>query len=321
MGWIGAGGASLIFLASVIYSYKFYGAKGRRGALFPKDQSTKHADKRSPAKPALQGQGDISGVQLQLKMPLDPTRTPTAIILQERDGQIQHRVPDIQEASKPPSVQEPATPTPSSQPPMPEPPRLKSPSFSSMPPPPRPNNGTVLRPTPSAASMLRVPPTKVLSNASMAPSSSTRPVPSSKPSRKVVLAPGHSPLDWAMLTSNPQNKLRGKGIPDHLIRVTPSQLNHHNGRRGKDAWTEFQGKVYNITPYLPYHPGGEGELLRGAGRNAAKLFQEVHPWVNWDGILGECLVGILVGESEDGRAGEVDTETAPASVNTLDEMD
>lgn len=58
------------------------------------------------------------------------------------------------------------------------------------------------------------------------------------------------------------------------------------------------GKVYNITPYLPFHPGGKGELLRGAGKDSEKLFKEIHPWVNWDGMLGECLVGILVGEND-----------------------
>lgn len=25
---------------------------------------------------------------------------------------------------------------------------------------------------------------------------------------------------------------------------------------------------------------------------------EAHPWVNWEGMLGECLVGILVGEND-----------------------
>jgi cytochrome b involved in lipid metabolism len=81
-----------------------------------------------------------------------------------------------------------------------------------------------------------------------------------------------------------------------LIRVPPSLLKHNNGRKGKPAWSSYEGKVYNITPYLPFHPGGEGELRRVAGKDGRKLFMEVHPWVNWDNMLGECLVGILVGE-------------------------
>jgi len=83
-------------------------------------------------------------------------------------------------------------------------------------------------------------------------------------------------------------------------------LKIQNGRKGRDAWTSYQGKVYNIQPYVPFHPGGKGELLRGAGKDSAKLFVEVHPWVNWDAILGECLVGILVSEHEVGEGNALD---------------
>ncbi|KAJ5735063.1 uncharacterized protein N7483_000188 [Penicillium malachiteum] len=131
----------------------------------------------------------------------------------------------------------------------------------------------------------------------------------SSASKRVILEPGYSPLDWAALAAKPNNQLRGVGMPPGLLRVPPSLLKTQNGRKGNDAWTSYQGKVYNITPYLPYHPGGKGELLRGAGKDSGKLFQEIHPWVNWDGILGECLVGILVSEND------VQAE------NTLDAMD
>jgi len=94
------------------------------------------------------------------------------------------------------------------------------------------------------------------------------------------------------------------------MRVTPSLLKQMNGRKGKPAWSIYQGRVYNITPYLPYHPGGEGELRRAAGKDGSKLFAEVHPWVNWEGMLAACVVGIMVGE------GEGDAAPSP-----LDEMD
>ena len=117
-----------------------------------------------------------------------------------------------------------------------------------------------------------------------------------------------------MLTSNPNVRLRGDDMPDDLIRVPPSQLKYHNGRKGRNAWTVLQGKVYNITPYLPFHPGGEGELMRGAGKDGGKLFMEIHPWVNWEGMLAECLIGILVGEGEE-------KERPTGAVGNLDDMD
>lgn len=49
-------------------------------------------------------------------------------------------------------------------------------------------------------------------------------------------------------------------------------LKQHNKR--DDAWAAFNGKVYNITPYLSFHPGGEKELMRVAGRDGTKLFGE-----------------------------------------------
>ncbi|KAL4910902.1 hypothetical protein BDW74DRAFT_142049 [Aspergillus multicolor] len=169
-------------------------------------------------------------------------------------------------------------------------------------PPPRPNSGAgTLAPPPSAASSLRVPPgmrpgASTTSN-SLSPNKVTL-TPAKQPSQRAVLEPGFSPLDWAALTSNPNHKLRGASLPPTLLKVTPSMLKVQNGRKGMDAWTSYQGKVYNISPYLPFHPGGKGELLRGAGKDSGKLFLEIHPWVNWDAILGECMVGILVSEHE-----------------------
>lgn len=96
------------------------------------------------------------------------------------------------------------------------------------------------------------------------------------------------------------------------MRVTPSILKQHNKR--DDAWSSFNGKVYNITPYIEFHPGGEKELLRVAGRDGTKLFGKcrrlvlhhelladfivaaTHAWVNVDFMLDACLVGFMVSE-------------------------
>ncbi|KAL4979657.1 hypothetical protein BDW66DRAFT_126940 [Aspergillus desertorum] len=187
--------------------------------------------------------------------------------------------------------------------PRPQPQNTIAPPPGRFPAPPRPGSGaSLLSPPPSAASSLRVPP-GIRSSTTNANPSSLSPTlvtlkPAKKASQRAVLEPGFSPLDWAALTSSPNHKLRGANLPATLLKVTPSMLKSQNGRKGMDAWTSYQGKVYNISPYLPFHPGGKGELLRGAGKDSGKLFLEVHPWVNWDAILGECLVGILVSDNE-----------------------
>ncbi|KAF7548460.1 hypothetical protein G7Z17_g7025 [Cylindrodendrum hubeiense] len=127
----------------------------------------------------------------------------------------------------------------------------------------------------------------------------------SKPNRKVLLTPGHSPLDWARI-SGPNSDLRGVEPSTSYLRVTPSMLKRMTGRKGKDAWMALNGKVYNVTPYADFHPGGVPELMRGAGRDATKLYGEVHPWVNYETMLSACLVGLLVEESEGSKESEMD---------------
>jgi cytochrome b involved in lipid metabolism len=59
---------------------------------------------------------------------------------------------------------------------------------------------------------------------------------------------------------------------------------------------------------LAYHPGGVPELMKAAGRDGTRLFGEVHPWVNYEGMLENCLVGIAVeeGDVEEGNLEEMD---------------
>lgn len=79
-----------------------------------------------------------------------------------------------------------------------------------------------------------------------------------------------------------------------MLRVTPSELQKHGTR--SDAWTALEGRVYNITPYMRFHPGGERELMRVAGKDGTALFYKTHAWVNIDAILDRAMVGVMVRE-------------------------
>ncbi|KAF2751902.1 hypothetical protein M011DRAFT_491404 [Sporormia fimetaria CBS 119925] len=192
---------------------------------------------------------------------------------------------------------------------LPTPRPSNQPVSSLMPPPQLKASNLRALPTPQAASAsLRVPTTGPLPNRGPAPSQSPNAslalplsgvAPQTPNARgKILLSPGHSPLDWANLQRSGKNL---SGVSS-LIRVTPSMLKQNNGQKGRPAWSVYQGRVYNITPYLPFHPGGEGELRRAAGKDGTKLFMEVHPWVNWENMLGECVVGILVSEEPVGSS-------------------
>jgi cytochrome b involved in lipid metabolism len=58
------------------------------------------------------------------------------------------------------------------------------------------------------------------------------------------------------------------------LRVTMDELKKHNTKG--DAWSAFNGKVYNMSEYARFHPGGEKEMMRVAGRDGTRLFSE-HP--------------------------------------------
>ena len=69
---------------------------------------------------------------------------------------------------------------------------------------------------------------------------------------------------------SPFASLSGKLIP-----VTPEELAKHNTE--SDCWIAFRGLVYNVTPYMEFHPGGVDELMRAAGQDGTQLFDEVYP--------------------------------------------
>lgn len=107
---------------------------------------------------------------------------------------------------------------------------------------------------------------------------------------KVSLGPGRSLMDWIRLThANPNLS----GVNGRFLEVTYDELVKHNKK--DDAWICLKGRVYNVTPYMDYHPGGVDELLRGVGKDATDLFNQVHKWVNFESMLEKCLIGKLIG--------------------------
>jgi cytochrome-b5 reductase len=106
---------------------------------------------------------------------------------------------------------------------------------------------------------------------------------------KVALAPGHSIMDWIRLTNSGKDLTCGRlGV----AKISGTELQQHNS--SKDAWTAINGVVYNITPYIDFHPGGTDELLRAAGKDSTDLFNQIHSWVNYESMLQKCCVGRLI---------------------------
>uniref|UniRef100_A0A182QPT9 Cytochrome-b5 reductase n=1 Tax=Anopheles farauti TaxID=69004 RepID=A0A182QPT9_9DIPT len=102
------------------------------------------------------------------------------------------------------------------------------------------------------------------------------------------MKPGHSLMDWIRL-GNSGTDLTGTG--GRVIPVSHAELAKHD--RAEDAWMAIRGKVYNVTRYMNFHPGGADELMRGVGKDATRLFEEVHAWVNYESLLAKCYIGPL----------------------------
>ncbi|GAA5993006.1 hypothetical protein JCM5350_004316 [Sporobolomyces pararoseus] len=120
--------------------------------------------------------------------------------------------------------------------------------------------------------------------ASLAPPTTTTKV-LKAPKGRVRVEKGFSQLDWAKLNRSGDVDLRG-GVTE-LRRISVSEMAKHNTK--EDCWQAYNGKVYNVGPFLKYHPGGGGEMMRGAGKDVL-----AHAWVNYETLLENCLVGFLV---------------------------
>lgn len=78
-----------------------------------------------------------------------------------------------------------------------------------------------------------------------------------------------------------------------------SEVAKHNTL--KDCWVVIHGSVYDISKFLPEHPGGTKVIMRFAGRDATEGFEPVHP---------KDILKILPPEACIGR---IDTSSPPVA--------
>lgn len=53
------------------------------------------------------------------------------------------------------------------------------------------------------------------------------------------------------------------------------EVAQHNTK--DDCWVIIHGKVYDVTEFLPEHPGGPSIIIKYAGKDATKAFDPIHP--------------------------------------------
>lgn len=57
--------------------------------------------------------------------------------------------------------------------------------------------------------------------------------------------------------------------------LTGVEVAKHN--HAKDCWVIVNGRAYDVTEFLPEHPGGQKIILKYAGKDATEEFVPVHP--------------------------------------------
>lgn len=116
--------------------------------------------------------------------------------------------------------------------------------------------------------------------------------PIAKPVRraKVPFEKGHSQMDWLKLTQTHPDLAGLKGSSNKRL-ISMDEVKQH--KTEGDIWTVLKGRVYNISPYMKFHPGGEDMLMKASGKDCTALFNKYHAWVNAEFLLEKCLVGVL----------------------------
>lgn len=105
--------------------------------------------------------------------------------------------------------------------------------------------------------------------------------------------------DWKQQVKRRQGQPLRRNIP-------MSEVARHNQKH--DGWIILKGNVYNISPYLAYHPGGASIFKQVLGKDATTLFNKYHRWLNESGFIRPLLLGTIAPNTLPTLAMEEDEE-------------
>ncbi|XP_042477109.1 cytochrome b5 domain-containing protein RLF-like [Macadamia integrifolia] len=107
---------------------------------------------------------------------------------------------------------------------------------------------------------------------------------------KVPFEKGYSPMDWFRLNRTHPDLAGLKGQSNKRL-ISMEEVEQH--QKEGSIWTVLKGRVYNISPYMKFHPGGVDKLMSAAGKDCTSMFNKYHAWVNAEFLMEKCLVGTL----------------------------
>jgi len=81
------------------------------------------------------------------------------------------------------------------------------------------------------------------------------------------------------------------------LAISAEQVGGHS--KEGDCWVILNGKVYDVTAFLPDHPGGKKAILAYAGKDASEEFNALHnPNVLVKYLPKEACLGVVADSSK-----------------------
>ena len=88
-----------------------------------------------------------------------------------------------------------------------------------------------------------------------------------------------------------QNTKDNKKLTKKMRMITIQEVMKHNKKT--DAWIVINGKVADITEWIPKHPGGD-IIMKGVGKDATKLFNQIGHDEYAKKMLKKYQIGVLI---------------------------
>lgn len=103
-------------------------------------------------------------------------------------------------------------------------------------------------------------------------------------------------------------------------------ISNSNKHLTDDLWVVIHGKVYDLTKFLPEHPGGPRIILKYAGKDATNAFEPIHPpdiidrYLSAEACMGEISEEEIEATEKVETEDEVNSRIAHENKPFLEEM-
>lgn len=113
------------------------------------------------------------------------------------------------------------------------------------------------------------------------------------------------PVSGQVLTSYPLPSMNHDSNNTQRNKLTGEQVSSHNN--SDSCWVIVHGRAYDVTEFLPEHPGGSKIILKYAGKDATEAYEPIHPPDTLDKYLDKSK-----------HLGEVDMATVQQETKEFD---